>query len=89
MFHTKTKKENVVHRLKIARGHLDKILAMVEQDAYCIDILTQTKAVQSSLASVDSILLEDHLSHCVVEHIQEGRTQLAVSEIMKVFERKA
>jgi CsoR family transcriptional regulator, copper-sensing transcriptional repressor len=89
MFHTATKKDNILHRLKIARGHLEKVISMVENDAYCIDVLTQTKAIQSSLSKVDSLLLEDHLSHCVVEHIQEGRTKQAVDEIMKVFERKA
>ncbi|MBW7944377.1 metal-sensitive transcriptional regulator [Patescibacteria group bacterium] len=89
MFHTKTKKDNVLHRLKIIRGHLDKIVQMVEDDAYCIDVLTQTKAVQSSLNKVDEVLLENHLSHCVVEHIQEGQTQLAVDEVMKVFRKKS
>ncbi len=87
MFHTPTKKENVTHRLKIARGHLEKVIEMVEQDVYCIDILTQTKAVRSALEKVDEILLEDHLSHCVVEHIHQGRTKQAVDEIMKVFSK--
>lgn len=85
MFHTPSKKDNVLHRLKIARGHLEKIIAMVENDAYCIDVLTQSKAVRSALEKADAVLLEEHLSHCVVEHIQEGRTQQAVDEMMKVF----
>lgn len=87
MFHTNTKKENALHRLKIARGHLDKVIAMVAADEYCIDILTQNKAVRSALEKVDEVLLEEHVSHCVVEHIQEGRSQQAVDEIMKVFKK--
>lgn len=87
MFRTQTKKENILHRLKIARGHLDKVLAMVEDDVYCIDVLTQSKAVQSSLAKIDELMLEDHLSCCVVEHIQHGRSKQAVDEIMKVFKK--
>ena len=85
MFHTKTTKENALHRLKIARGHLDKVMEMVASDAYCIDVLTQNKAVRSALEKVDEVLLEEHLSHCVVEHVREGRSQQAVDEIMKVF----
>lgn len=87
MFHTRTKKENALHRLKIARGHLDKVIAMVADDAYCIDVLTQNKAVRSALEKVDEVLLEEHLSHCVVEHIQQGRSDQAVQEIMKVFSK--
>lgn len=60
---------------------------MIENDAYCIDVLTQTKAVESSLQKVDEVLLEQHLSHCVVEHIQNGQTKMAVDEVMKVFKK--
>jgi CsoR family transcriptional regulator, copper-sensing transcriptional repressor len=87
MFHTKNQKEDILHRLKIARGHLEKVITMVEADAYCIDVLTQSKAVRSALEKADEIMLKDHLSHCVVEHIQEGRSQQAVDEIMKVFSK--
>ena len=87
MFHTQTTKDNVLHRLKIARGHLEKVIAMVEKDEYCIDILTQSKAVQSSLSKADAVLLEQHLSHCVVDHIQKGHTKKAVDEVMKVFNK--
>lgn len=88
MFHTKTKKASILHRLKIARGHLDKVIAMVEEEIYCIDVLTQSKAVQKALANADAALLEDHLSTCVVDHIKEGKTKQAVDEVMKVFSRK-
>ncbi|HYD34646.1 MAG TPA: metal-sensitive transcriptional regulator [Vitreimonas sp.] len=88
MFHTPTTKSNVLHRLKIARGHLEKVIQMVEADTYCIDVLVQSKAVQKSLAKADAVLLEQHLSHCVVEHIQQGQNKKAVEEIMKVFETK-
>lgn len=87
MFTTKTKKDNIIHRLKIARGHLDKVIQMVEADVYCIDVLTQSKAVQSALHKTDEIMLENHLSTCVVEHVKEGRTKQAVDEVMKVFSK--
>jgi len=87
MFQTKTKKDNALHRLKIARGHLEKVIRMVEEDVYCIDVLIQTKAVRSALEKVDEVLLEEHLSCCVVEHIKQGRSKQAVDEIMKVFSK--
>jgi DNA-binding FrmR family transcriptional regulator len=88
MFHTKTSKDNVLHRLKIARGHLEKIIKMVEADEYCIDVLTQSKAVQSALAKADASLLENHLSHCVVDHIKNGQEKKAIEEVMKVFDKR-
>ncbi len=89
MFQTKTKKEDILHRLKIARGHLEKVIKMVEDDTYCIDILIQTKAVRSALEKSDEVLLENHLSNCVVDHIQHGRTKQAVDEVMKVFRKSS
>lgn len=88
MFHTKTKKDAVLHRLKIARGHLDKVMRMVESDEYCMDVLTQSKAVQSALANADAALLENHLETCVVDHIKAGKSKHAIDEIMKLFTRK-
>lgn len=88
MFHTKSKKDNALHRLKIIRGHLEKVISMVEDDTYCIDVLTQTKALRSSLSKVEDVLLENHLSHCVVDHIHQGRADKAVKEIMNVFQQR-
>lgn len=85
MFHTPSSKTNALHRLKIAKGHLQKVIQMVEDDAYCIDVLVQTKAVRRSIEQVDTVLLKEHLLHCVVDHIQNGRSKQAVDEIMKVF----
>jgi CsoR family transcriptional regulator, copper-sensing transcriptional repressor len=87
MFHLKSKKDDALHRLKIVRGHIDKVIKMVESDEYCVDILMQTKAVRSSLEKVDGVLLENHLAHCVVEHVQQGRTEQAIEEVMKIFNR--
>jgi DNA-binding FrmR family transcriptional regulator len=88
MFHTKNNKANVLHRLKIAKGHLQKVIQMVEADTYCIDVLNQTKAIQSALDKANEVLLENHLSHCVVDHIKEGREKQAIQEVLKVFQKK-
>jgi CsoR family transcriptional regulator, copper-sensing transcriptional repressor len=80
--------KKVIHRLKIARGHLNKVIEMVERGEYCVDILVQSKAVRSALSESDKILLEHHLSHCVVDHIKQGNSKQAVDEVMKIFNKK-
>lgn len=77
--------DNIVHRLRIARGHLDKVLKMVEEGEYCIDVIQQSRAVQNALKEVDGLTLENHLKTCVVDHIKKGKSQKTVGEIMKVF----
>ncbi|MDO4917987.1 metal-sensitive transcriptional regulator [Kocuria sp.] len=61
-------------RLKRIEGQVRGIQRMVEEDAYCIDVLTQVSAIQSALKSVSLGLMEEHLSHCVkhaVEHAHD------------------
>jgi DNA-binding FrmR family transcriptional regulator len=87
MYRPKDTKERILHRLKIARGHLDKVINMVEDDHYCIDIIHQSQAVQSALKEVDHVTLENHLNTCVVEHIKKGEAQSSIDEIMKVFKK--
>ncbi len=79
--------KRVIHRLKIARGHLDKVIEMAKKGEYCIDILTQSKAVRGALEKSDALLLEHHLSTCVVDHIKQGQQKQAIDEVMKVFAR--
>lgn len=80
--------ERILHRLKIAQGHLKKVVSMVEDDEYCIDVIHQNKAVQRALSEADSLILENHLKTCVVDHIQKGQVGKTTEEIMKVFKRR-
>lgn len=80
-------KKRIIHRLKIARGHLEKVISMVEDDTYCIDVLTQSQAVQSALAKVDTLLLSDHLENCVSEQIKSGKSKKAFEEIVTIFKK--
>jgi len=77
--------QKVIHRLRIANGHLSKVLAMVEDEKYCIDVINQSRAVQHALKEVDYILLENHLKTCVVDYVKRGKTEQSVEEIMRVF----
>lgn len=79
--------KRIEHRLKIARGHLNKVIKMVEEQDYCVDIIHQSQAVQSALKEVDNLLLDNHLKTCVVSQIREGNSD-AIKEIMEVFKKK-
>lgn len=82
-------KKKLLHRLKISKGHLEKVIQMVEDDTYCIDVIHQSKAIQSALSKVDSSMLENHLNTCVVEDIKKGKSKKAIDEIMEVFKKKS
>ncbi len=79
--------ERILHRLKIASGHLKKVIDMVEKGEYCIDVIHQSQAVQSALYEADSLILENHLKTCVVAHIKNGEADASIKEIMHVFKK--
>jgi CsoR family transcriptional regulator, copper-sensing transcriptional repressor len=65
-------KDNYLKRLRRAEGQVRGLQRMIEEDKYCIDILTQVSAVTRALQSVALGLLEDHLAHCVTQALSEG-----------------
>ena len=67
-------KDAVLKRLRRVEGQVRGLQRMVEQDAYCIDVLTQVSAVNRALQAVALELLDDHLSHCVAEAASTGGT---------------
>lgn len=87
VYRPKNSQERVLHRLKIARGHLEKVINMVEKDEYCIDVLNQSMAVQNAIKETDALILENHLNTCVVNDIKMGKTDETIGEIMKVIKR--
>jgi DNA-binding FrmR family transcriptional regulator len=82
-------RERVTHRLKIARGHLDKVIKMMEDDVYCIDIMHQMQAIESGLKGTGNLLLENHLRGCVSNAIKKGDADKSIKEIMEVFNKKS
>lgn len=82
-----TPKQNVARRLKIASGHLKKIIDMVEGGVYCIDILQQTAAVRSAIKKAEEVLLINHISHCVVKAVQSNGKEKAIKELEQVFRK--
>jgi DNA-binding FrmR family transcriptional regulator len=84
--------EPVVRRLKSIEGHVKGILRMVEEDAYCIDIIRQIQAVEAALNKVSAQILEEHLNSCVITAIRgesEAERERVLKEIAEVFEMSA
>ncbi|MBT1669479.1 metal-sensitive transcriptional regulator [Curtobacterium flaccumfaciens pv. flaccumfaciens] len=65
-------KDDLIKRLRRAEGQVRGIARMVEDETYCIDVLTQISAANRALERVALSLLEDHLAHCVAEAVAEG-----------------
>lgn len=65
-------KENYAKRLRRIEGQVRGIAKMIDEDKYCIDVLTQISAVNSALQSVALGLLDEHLNHCVTQAVAEG-----------------
>jgi len=65
-------KDNYTKRLRRIEGQVRGIAKMIDEDKYCIDILTQISAVNSALQSVALGLLDEHLNHCVSHAVAEG-----------------
>lgn len=66
------RKDELQKRLRRAEGQVRGIARMIDEDTYCIDVLTQVSAVTKALENVALSLLEDHLSHCVAEASAQG-----------------
>lgn len=82
-------RKKLLHRMKIARGHLDKVIEMVEKGEYCLDTIQQSQAVQSALSKVDEAILENHLKTCVRKAMMTGKeADERVAEVIEVFKRK-
>jgi DNA-binding FrmR family transcriptional regulator len=69
---TRDNKPKLLNRLSRIEGQVRGITRMVEEDRYCIDVLTQVQAVRAALARVESEMLKDHLDHCIEGAIVSG-----------------
>lgn len=76
---------SILNRLKTARGHLDAMVRMVEEDAYCPEVMKQLSAVQGSLERASRIVLRNHLETCVAAAMVAGRTDEIVDELMEAL----
>ena len=75
-------RDQLLTRLRRIEGQVRGIERMVEEDRYCIDVLTQISAIQAALDKVALGLLDGHVRHCVTEATQEGRADEMTTELM-------
>jgi DNA-binding FrmR family transcriptional regulator len=86
--HRATKeKDQLLTRLKRIEGQVRGIQNMIENDRYCVDILTQISAINAAMNKVGLHLLERHTHHCVADAIKDGDGEEAIQELMEVFKR--
>ena len=82
-------KPKLLNRLNRIEGQVRGVARMVEDDRYCIDVLTQIQAVRAALAKVESKLLKAHLDHCIESAIVSGDTdeqRKKASELIALFD---
>lgn len=83
-------KAAVLKRLKRIEGQVRGLVRMVEEDRYCIDVVTQISAVRAALRRAEEEVLKDHLAHCVEHAIMAGDKsdqRQKIAELMDVFSR--
>lgn len=78
---------SVSRQLKIARGQIDGLLKMVEEDAYCIDVSNQLLATAALLKKLNAVVLSAHLEHCVKEAKTEEEANEKIAEIQSLLLR--
>ncbi|OGE75197.1 MAG: hypothetical protein A3K06_00780 [Candidatus Doudnabacteria bacterium RIFCSPHIGHO2_01_52_17] len=78
-------KEKALRRLKIIQGQLKGLQQMIEQEKYCIDVIAQSSAIKEALASVEHLMLENHLATHVIDQVKSGKKGRAIEEILKVY----
>lgn len=85
-------KPRLLNRLNRVEGQVRGIARMVDEDRYCIDVLTQLQAVRAALAKVETEMLRDHLGHCIEGAIISGdrdEQRQKASELIQLLERTA
>ncbi len=82
-------KKRATHRSKIIEGQIKGLQKMIDSEAYCIDILTQSLALQKSLRSLNKLVLENHLKTCANEQLSSNNPKLnqqAIDELLSLYE---
>ena len=82
-------KQRGLHRAKIIRGQVEGLISMIENEAYCTDILTQSLAIQRALRSLNKLIAEHHIQTHIAEGMSSGdfaRQKRAQKELMDIYE---
>lgn len=79
--------DKVLLRLKTAKGQIDAVIKMIEEERYCIDISTQLLAIQSLVKKSNQEILSNHLSHCVKNALNAKDADDKIAEIIKIVNK--
>jgi DNA-binding FrmR family transcriptional regulator len=71
--------------LRLVEGQVRGVQKMVEEEKYCVDIITQSSAVKEALSGIENLILENHLSTHVLDQMKHGKEKKAIEEILKVY----
>lgn len=83
----KANKEQTTRLLKTAKGQIEGIIKMVEEDRYCIDISNQILAAESILKKVNKEMIRAHLSHCVKDSFEKENSEEKINEVLTIIEK--
>ena len=84
--HSHTQTQAVLNRMSRAIGHMEAVKRMVEDGRDCSEVLTQIAAVRSAINNIGKIILEDHISHCIVDAVEHGDGQ-ALEDLKHAIEK--
>jgi DNA-binding FrmR family transcriptional regulator len=83
----KADQQSITRLLKTAKGQIEGILKMVEEDRYCIDISNQILATQSILRKINKEIIHAHMRHCVKEAFTTGDVSQKITEILEIMDK--
>lgn len=89
MFKPKNSQERILHRLKISLGQLRKVIEMVENNKYCMNVLHQSHAVQKALKETELLILDNHLKTCVADAFKRGEKDQSIAEIINILKKSS
>jgi len=78
-------KNAALRRLRIVAGQVKGLEGMVEQEKYCVDIITQASAIKEALSGVEDLMLQNHLETHVLHQMRTGKEKRATAEIIKLY----
>jgi DNA-binding FrmR family transcriptional regulator len=78
-------KKSALNRLKTVRGHIDAVIAMVDDERYCPEVMKQVSALEASLERINRILLQNHLETCVPQAIADNRGDQIIEELLETL----
>lgn len=80
-------KNSITNRLRRVEGQVRGLQKMVDEEQYCVDVITQSSAVRSALSAVEDLMLENHLSEHVIHQMKQGQEKKTTSEIISIFKK--